>query len=286
LRAIAIPLFAGNTVILKGSEYTPASQRILIDIFLLAGLPPTALQFLLFTRETAGELTERLIVHKAVKRVTFTGSDKVGRIVGGICGREIKQCVLELGGKAPAVVLQGEWERFEGGGETDEGVRRCEFGRGGEWDRFWLDAPLWTGAYLALSFVLVLTSSSQICMSTERVIVHSSVHDKLVSLITSRVALLSSGDLHPTGPSTSQLSALFSITAAENVNRMLEAGKKAGLAWAYDGGESQGTVVQPQVILVSPEERTTSELWKEEVFGPGTSSSLPLSLSLIVPFLQ
>lgn len=114
-------------------------------------------------------------------------------------------------------------------------------------------------------------------MSTERVIVHASVYDKLVSLITSRVALLSSGDVSPTGPSTSQLSALFSITAAENVNRMLEAGKQAGLAWAHDGGDSKGTIVQPQVILVSPEERLTSELWKEEVFGPGTS---PLSLSL------
>lgn len=107
LRAIVIPLFAGNTVILKGSEYSPASTRIVVDCLIEAGLLPNALQFLMFKRETAGPLTNRLIAHRAVQRVSFTGSDKIGRLVAMECGRQLKQCVMELGGKAPVVVLEG-----------------------------------------------------------------------------------------------------------------------------------------------------------------------------------
>lgn len=91
LRAIAIPLVCGNTVILKASEYSPASQRIVVDVLLEAGLPKQALAFLTFSRDAAPALTAQIIARKEVRRVNFTGSDVVGKIIAAECGRNLKQ---------------------------------------------------------------------------------------------------------------------------------------------------------------------------------------------------
>ncbi|PXF83104.1 salicylaldehyde dehydrogenase, partial [Klebsiella pneumoniae] len=100
-RALATPLACGNTVILKGAELSPATQGLIIDALDAAGFPPGVVNYLTCAPEDAPALVESLIAHPAVRRVNFTGSTPVGRIIARTCGQYLKPAVLELGGKAP-----------------------------------------------------------------------------------------------------------------------------------------------------------------------------------------
>ncbi|STU74117.1 4-aminobutyraldehyde dehydrogenase [Klebsiella pneumoniae subsp. ozaenae] len=100
-RALATPLACGNTVILKGAELSPAAQGLIIDALDAAGFPPGVVNYLTCAPEDAPALVESLIAHPAVRRVNFTGSTPVGRIIARTCGQYLKPAVLELGGKAP-----------------------------------------------------------------------------------------------------------------------------------------------------------------------------------------
>ncbi len=100
-RALATPLACGNTVILKGAELSPATQGLIIDALDAAGFPPGVVNYLTCAPEDAPALVESLIAHPAVRRVNFTGSTPVGRIIARTCGQYLKPAVLELGGKRP-----------------------------------------------------------------------------------------------------------------------------------------------------------------------------------------
>src|SRR6185369_14223046 len=105
VRALAMPLACGNTVVMKASELCPAVHRLIIDAFIEAGLPAGVVNFIAHSAADAPAVVEALIAHPAVKRVNFTGSSRVGRIIGEISGKHLKPCLLELGGKAPLLVL-------------------------------------------------------------------------------------------------------------------------------------------------------------------------------------
>lgn len=104
-RAIATPLACGNTVILKGAELSPATQGLIIDALAAAGFPAGVVNYLTCAPADAPALVELLIAHPAVRRINFTGSTPVGRIIARTCGEHLKPAVLELGGKAPLLVL-------------------------------------------------------------------------------------------------------------------------------------------------------------------------------------
>lgn len=103
-RAIAYPLAAGNTVILKGSEFSPRVFSALASCFNNAGLPAGCLNVLFHRPADAAEITTALIAHKYIRKINFTGSTPVGSIIAQTAGKYIKPVLLELGGKAPAVV--------------------------------------------------------------------------------------------------------------------------------------------------------------------------------------
>jgi len=103
-RSIAYPLAAGNTVILKGSEFSPRVFWALASCFNNAGLPAGALNVLFHRPADAAEITTALIAHKYVRKINFTGSTPVGSIIAQTAGKYIKPVLLELGGKAPAIV--------------------------------------------------------------------------------------------------------------------------------------------------------------------------------------
>ena len=105
VRAVAIPLAAGNTTILKGSELSPKCFWAIGDVFREAGLPAGCLNVLYHRTSDAAEVTNSLIGHPAVKKVSFTGSTTVGSIIAATAGKYIKPVLLELGGKASAIVL-------------------------------------------------------------------------------------------------------------------------------------------------------------------------------------
>ncbi len=162
-RAIATPLACGNTVILKGSELSPATQSLIVDALAAAGFPDGVVNYLTCSPADAPALVETLIAHPAIRRVNFTGSTPVGRIIARTCGEHLKPAILELGGKAPLLVLD--------------------------------DADLQQAA--AGAIFGAFANAGQICMSTERIIVDESIADEFVALISQRASALPSTLLGP-----------------------------------------------------------------------------------------
>ncbi|MBB1200782.1 aldehyde dehydrogenase [Enterobacteriaceae bacterium 89] len=163
VRAIATPLACGNTVILKGSELSPATQGLIIQALHAAGFPSGVVNYLTCDPEQTPAVVESLIAHPAIRRVNFTGSTGVGRKIAETCGRHLKPVVLELGGKAPLLVLD--------------------------------DADL-TQAAAGATFG-AFANSGQICMSTERIIVDSAIANGFIDQLVSRVKNLPDGLLGP-----------------------------------------------------------------------------------------
>jgi len=147
-RAISYAIAAGNTAILKGSETCPRVTHSIGKIFTEAGLPPGVLNIITAHPEDASDITTQLIASPAIKKVNFTGSTNVGRIIAKLCGEHIKPCLMELGGKAPAIVLE----------DADLKLAAKEIA---------------LGAFL---------NSGQICMATERVIVHKSISKEFIDV--------------------------------------------------------------------------------------------------------
>lgn len=155
-RALATPLACGNTVILKGAELSPATQGLIIDALDAAGFPPGVVNYLTCAPQDAPALVESLIAHPAVRRVNFTGSTPVGRIIARTCGQYLKPAVLELGGKAPLLVLDDA--------DIEQAAAGAIFG--------------------------AFANAGQICMSTERIIVDNAVAERFIPLLTRRAASL------------------------------------------------------------------------------------------------
>lgn len=105
MRAIALPLAAGNTVILKGSELSPKCFWALGQIFYKAGLPNGCVNVIFHRPSDAVEVTNALIAHPAVRKISFTGSTQVGCAIASVAGKFGKPVLLELGGKAPCIIL-------------------------------------------------------------------------------------------------------------------------------------------------------------------------------------
>jgi acyl-CoA reductase-like NAD-dependent aldehyde dehydrogenase len=143
-RAIATPLACGNTVILKASERCPRTHALIVEAFEAAGFPAGTVNLVTNAPADAAEVVGALIDHPAVRRINFTGSTAVGRIVAKRAAEHLKPVLLELGGKAPLMVLEDA--------DLDEAVKAAAF-----------------GAFM---------NAGQICMSTERIIVVDAVADE------------------------------------------------------------------------------------------------------------
>ena len=120
VRAIAMPLACGNTVVLKASEMCPGTHRLIGTLFREAGFPPGVVNVVTNAPKDAGAVVEALIAHPAVRRVNFTGSSRVGKIIARKCAEYLKPVLLELGGKSPLVVLDDA--------DLDEAVNAAAFG--------------------------------------------------------------------------------------------------------------------------------------------------------------
>src|SRR5690606_1297473 len=105
VRAVATPLACGNTVILKASEVCPRVHQLIGEVLVEAGLGEGVINIVTNAPSDAGEVVVALINHKSVRSINFTGSTKVGRIIAEAAARQLKTALLELGGKAPLVVL-------------------------------------------------------------------------------------------------------------------------------------------------------------------------------------
>eukprot|EP01035_Chromulina_nebulosa_P007883 gene7882-biopygen6680 len=101
VRAIAVPLACGNTVVLKASEQCPRTHALIVEAFAEAGLPEGAVNLVTNAPSDAGEIVGALIDNPNVRRINFTGSTAVGRIIAVRAAQQLKPVLLELGGKAP-----------------------------------------------------------------------------------------------------------------------------------------------------------------------------------------
>src|SRR4051794_9169714 len=221
-RAVAAPLAYGNTVVLKASEHCPRTHAAVVRALVDAGLPPGAINLITHAHGDAPEVIDELIAHPATRRVTFTGSTRVGRIVASKCGQHLKRCLLELGGKAPQVVLA--------------------------------DADLEAAADAA-SFGAFM-NSGQICMSTERIVVDRAVTGDLSGRLAERALKLTTGDPRDQG---TMIGPVIDDAARERVMELIDDARAKG-AEVLAGGEAEGNVVSPTVIAgVTPEMRIYAE---------------------------
>ena len=210
VRAIATPLACGNTVVLKASETCPRTHSLIIEAFAEAGLPPGVVNVVTNAPADAGEIVGALIDHPAVRRVNFTGSTAVGKIIARRCAEHLKPALLELGGKAPLIVLDDA--------DLDEAVKAAAF-----------------GAFM---------NQGQICMSTERIIVVETVADAFVEKFRAKVATLTAGD---TRAGKTPLGAVVDLKTVAHVEGLVADAIGAG-AVRVNGGAADGVLMPATVV--------------------------------------
>ncbi|WP_175832875.1 aldehyde dehydrogenase [Burkholderia cenocepacia] len=210
VRAIALPLACGNTVVLKGSEICPATHGLIIEALQDAGLPRGVVNFVTNAPANAGAIVEALIAEPAVRRVNFTGSTRVGRIIATQCAKYLKPSVLELGGKAPFLVLHDA--------DIDAAVQGAAFG--------------------------AFANSGQICMSTERIVVDTKIADEFVARLAEKAKSLPLGDPRK-GPAV--LGSVVDMATVRKCNDLIDDALAKG-ATLVCGGKSE-TTLMPATLL-------------------------------------
>jgi acyl-CoA reductase-like NAD-dependent aldehyde dehydrogenase len=210
VRAVATPLACGNAVILKASETCPRTHQLIVEALEDAGFPEGAVNIVANTPDSAAEVVGALIDHPAVRRINFTGSTAVGRIVARRAAEHLKPCLLELGGKAPLVVLDDA--------DLDEAVKAAAF-----------------GAFM---------NQGQICMSTERLVVVEPIADLFAGKMAEKARSMATGD--PREGKT-PLGAVVDMKTVARVNALIDdaVGKGASL---LTGGRAD-SVLMPATLL-------------------------------------
>ncbi len=224
-------LAAGNTVVLKPASDTPLLALKMAEVLTEAGLPAGVLNVI---TGPGGSLGDALVSHKQIAMISLTGSTEVGRHVAEICGRDLRRCSLELGGKNAVVVLDD--------GDLDlaaESVTWAAFGTAG-----------------------------QRCTATSRVIVQRGALQGFTDRLVAATEKLRIGDgLNP----ATEMGPLVNMGRVHAVHDYTEIGKREGARLLTGGmpltqGEySEGAFYQPTIFSeVTPDMRIA----QEEIFGP------------------
>ena len=210
VRAISTALACGNAVILKASEVCPRTHSLIIEALAEAGFPENTVNIVTNAPEDAADVVGALIDAKPVKRINFTGSTAVGRIIAKRAAEHLKPCLLELGGKAPMLVLDDA--------DLDEAVKAASF-----------------GAFM---------NQGQICMSTERLVVVDAVADAFADKLAAKVSTMKTGD--PREGNT-PLGAVIDQKTVEKVNGLIDDAVTKG-AVILTGGKAT-SVLMPATVL-------------------------------------
>jgi benzaldehyde dehydrogenase (NAD) len=224
IRSVAPAIALGNAVLFKPDPRTAVGAGVsLVRIFQEAGLPDGVLQLV----NGGVEIGEAVVSAREVRVVSFTGSTAAGRKVGELGARHLKRTHLELGGNNALIILPGA--------DVAKAASAGAFG----------------------SFM----HQGQICMTTGRHIVHESLHDEYVALLTEKASHLPVGD-----PATEQV-ALGPVIDAGQVSRIhsiVEATVAEG-ATLSAGGTFEGNFYKPTVLS---DVTTGMSAWRDEIFGP------------------
>lgn len=224
-RSVAPALALGNAVVLKPAGDTPVTGGLfLAKVYEQAGLPPGLLSVVV---GSGSDIGDALVEHPTPRVVSFTGSTPVGKGIAAKAG--VKRLALELGGNGPLVVLDDA--------DLDQAVAGALY-----------------GSYF---------HQGQVCMATNRVIVHAAVYDSFVERFVERAAALRHGD--PRDPDT-QLGPLINAQQVDSVREKVARSVQDGAELVVTGEPTgpTGQVLPPQVLLGGNEVTTA----REEVFGP------------------
>jgi aldehyde dehydrogenase (NAD+) len=221
-------LLAGCTVILKPAPETPIDALMLGALFVEAGLPQGVISVVPASRE----VSEYLVTHPGVDKVSFTGSTAAGRRVGSLATERLKRVSLELGGKSAAIVLD--------------------------------DVDLAASAFMLAYSGLM--NSGQACVAQTRILAPRSRYDEITDAIVENAKLLTVGD--PMDPAT-QLGPLVAERQRDRVEGYIKAGQAEGARLVLDGtrpaGLDTGWYVGPTVFADVDNNMTIA---REEIFGP------------------
>ncbi len=228
LRSVLYAVAAGNAVVMKTSEFSPRTHLIVYDLLRAAGLPDGVLNVLHIHPKQAPEVVESIIANDAVGFVNFTGSTRVGQILAATCGKYLKPCIMELGGKAPMIVL------------PDADLDVC-------------------ANHIIMAGYL---HAGQICMSTNNLLVHESVAAQLTEKV---VANFEKYKLTAAVSRDSHIRSLFSPTSAQRVSDLYEDAIQHGAEVAAGTPGFDGALVQPLLLSGVTSEM---KIFRNETFGP------------------
>lgn len=220
--SVPAALVLGNTVVIKASEQSPRTHALVAACFADAGLPAGVVNLITKAPENASGVVEALIAHPSVGRVHFTGSTRIGRIIAEKAGSYLKRAVLELGGKAPCIILADA--------DLDRAVSAAAFG----------------------SFA----NSGQGCLSTERIIVDRSIANEFCRRLAAVAETVVYGDPRD---SATVLGPVINKASTERLMALVEDAVARG-AELLSGGVAQGNCFAPTVLKgVTPAMRVYQE---------------------------
>lgn len=226
-RKVAAALAAGCTVVLKPAEETPAACVELVRAFVDAGVPAGALNLLY---GVPAQISQRLIASPVIRKISFTGSVPVGRLLATQAAQHLKPCTMELGGHAPVIVFDDV--------EVDKAARAC----------------------VAFKF----RNAGQVCLSPSRFYVQSGVQEAFTRRFTELAKAIRVGDgLLP----DTQMGPLQNARRLEAASRLVEQAHGEGARVETGGGRlgRQGFFFAPTVLSQVP---ASARILAEEPFCP------------------
>ncbi|KAJ5335080.1 Aldehyde/histidinol dehydrogenase [Penicillium brevicompactum] len=231
LRKAGAALAAGCTMVVKPSPETPISSLALAVLASRAGFPPGCINILTTDLDNTPVLSETLIKHPLIKKVSFTGSTRVGKLVASHCAQGLKKVTLELGGNCPFIVFDDA--------NLDQALEQ-------------LMALKWRHA-------------GQACITANRIYVQSGIFDRFAALLKERTAALVVG--HGSAPGTT-MGPLTTPRSIEKATAQIEDARRLGADVLLGGNpltSKPGYFFEPTILSGMTEEMLISQ---EESFAP------------------
>lgn len=222
-------LVAGCTVVLKPAPESALDAALLADAFHAAGFPPGVISIVPAGREAS----EHLVRHPGVDKISFTGSTAVGREIGAICGRDVRRCTLELGGKSAAILL---------------------------------DDLVVDDATVGNLVMAGMANNGQVCAAQTRILAPRGRYAELTEALATAVGAMRVGDAFD--PDTA-IGPVATALQRDRVEHYLDAGARDGARAIVGGGRPKGLdrgwFVEPTVFV---DATNAMSIAREEIFGP------------------
>jgi succinate-semialdehyde dehydrogenase/glutarate-semialdehyde dehydrogenase len=227
VRKISAALAAGCSVIIKGPEETPASCAALVQAYADAGVPAGVVNLVF---GIPAEISEYLIPHPVIRKVSFTGSTSVGKHLASLAGRHMKRATMELGGHAPAIVFE--------------------------------DADIDASAKLLSA--AKFRNAGQVCISPTRFLVHEKVYGTFLDKFVAAAKAIKVGDGLDNETRMGPLANMRRVEAMEHlVSDAVAKGAKIETGGKRIG--NKGNFFEPTVLTAVPQ---SASIMNEEPFGP------------------